>query len=65
MVNKLDEIVTFLAQIDQKMAFVCISETWLNPKIENKFCLGDEYQLGKLDLWNQNMEASKIDSFWA
>ena len=25
------------------MAFVCISETWLNPKIENRFCLGDEY----------------------
>ena len=44
MVNKLDEILAFLAQLEHKMSFVCISETWLNSAIESKFCLGDEYK---------------------
>ena len=44
MVNKTDDINTFLAQLKHKVSIVCISETWLKPNIEERFHLGDQYK---------------------
>ena len=33
-----------MAQLEHKITYVCISETWLNPSIEGRFNLGDEYK---------------------
>ena len=44
MVNKIDDIATFLVEIRKKVSIVCISETWLHAGIEDRFSLGEQYK---------------------
>ena len=41
-VNIFDNIKTFIAQLQHQPSYICISETWLSPDIENRFSLEDQ-----------------------
>ena len=44
--NKLDELNTLIEQLEHKISYICISETWMKPDIEDKFTPdGQKYQM--------------------
>ena len=44
--NKLDELNTLIVQLEYNVSYICISETWMKPDIEDRFTLDDQrYQM--------------------
>ena len=44
--NKLDESNTLIVQLEYNVSYICISETWMKPDIEDRFTLDDQkYQM--------------------